>query len=450
MDCGGCGKPVQSDWSVCPFCSCEISNQPEIVISDNVFMGDIKVNDLDDITKAVGQNSMCKNCNSMGSVIIACSVCKELSHCDICKSDLPDSRVSQRLCLRCYDEKTARIKLQNEWSDKIDEKLDFTVLKIEELNENIKVELTNTNKLLTEYRSVSNEIEHLNSIKIKLEKKLPELEKRLSKRKEMLEDSRYKLKLHSKNGMIIKDQIRKNNDLIKSKKVPDIVIYVLYFILALITFVLTDNFVNTSQKFWTVYLLVTICILPFFSFFLKELIEDIRITKAKEKYEIYMHATGYKYLSKLRNLNSLVREHERTSNELKIEIKENKKLLSVILNNGEEEFLVSNLNSLSVYLGGIDVIKPIKILEIQKNQLMEDFHQKLKIFRTKENEINNFITEMNAEISPMISEYETLADNEFLGEDFIDYINQTIRIKSLEELRHTLDAVKNIVEDSNI
>lgn len=103
MDCGGCGKPVQTDWSMCPFCSNKLPNhQNQISLQDNVIMGDFVVNDVDKISAMIKNTSTCNNCSSVGAIIVACSNCKLPVWCKICESDMPHHLVTKRQCESCY------------------------------------------------------------------------------------------------------------------------------------------------------------------------------------------------------------------------------------------------------------------------------------------------------------------------------------------------------------
>ena len=101
--CRECGKEVQDDWKTCPHCSCSLTESSQsISIQDSAVGGDVVINDSKAISSAVQSASKCVSCGSKGVTQIACSKCKEMSHCNVCESELDVERKNERLCDICY------------------------------------------------------------------------------------------------------------------------------------------------------------------------------------------------------------------------------------------------------------------------------------------------------------------------------------------------------------
>lgn len=451
MDCGGCGKPVQSDWSTCPFCSCEISKVPEkIVFSDNVVMGDFKVNDLDDITKAVGQNSICKNCNSMGSVIIACSVCKELSHCDICKSDLPDLRVRRRLCLPCHDKELVRILSES----KLNKKISSKKIKLNGVFDKIKDELKKSKKLIIEYESVSEEITKLKRLESRLGERIPELYQELSTKETQLKESKPTLDRFSRDEVDVENTIAKYKqkfDPLRRDKIAGGWAFFISFLAAILLFLYVDAhldeyydnlqficpdesatigfddlldgekncdngwdeeeggwFTNSEVEeaeqealdyawgwwigFGCVFLLI---VLPL-SIVIGDALADQDMSAATKKYNQYMITTGDVYLRELSHFKGLVARQTSACDKIRDEISDCEKIIQIISYDDEGEFRVSdfNIRSRTFNFGKIDVIQSIQNCTRNKNNIRNEFHQIIKSFRTLEHEYNDIFAEI--------------------------------------------------------
>ena len=109
--CRECGKEVQADWVSCPYCSQTIGPPVSLMnVQDSVVSGDVN------ITQNVGNtNTNCTNCNSSGSVQVACSSCKEMAYCEVCSESVAQVRqelictnwtmdeLTNRLCDTCFN-----------------------------------------------------------------------------------------------------------------------------------------------------------------------------------------------------------------------------------------------------------------------------------------------------------------------------------------------------------
>ena len=84
--CRECGKVVEEDWVTCPFCTHSIgppaSNSSSPNIQDSVIMGDVNA----------GNELICPHCSSIGSVLIACVNCREISYCSTCEPEIIEKR----------------------------------------------------------------------------------------------------------------------------------------------------------------------------------------------------------------------------------------------------------------------------------------------------------------------------------------------------------------------
>ena len=94
--CRECGKEVKDDWITCPYCSHNIGPLPVegiIAINDSVVMGGITtINDSDSISSAVQSASKCTSCGSIGTMQLACIICKKIAFCSICKDETYSKR----------------------------------------------------------------------------------------------------------------------------------------------------------------------------------------------------------------------------------------------------------------------------------------------------------------------------------------------------------------------
>jgi hypothetical protein len=84
--CRECGNVVEEDWVTCPFCTHSIgppaSNSSSPNIQDSVIMGDVNA----------GNELICPHCSSIGSVLIACVNCREISYCSTCEPEIKEQR----------------------------------------------------------------------------------------------------------------------------------------------------------------------------------------------------------------------------------------------------------------------------------------------------------------------------------------------------------------------
>ena len=91
--CRECGKVVEEDWVTCPFCIHSIgppaSNSSSPNIQDSVIMGDVNA----------GNELICPHCSSIGSVLIACVNCREISYCSTCEPEIKTKRHLERFDL---------------------------------------------------------------------------------------------------------------------------------------------------------------------------------------------------------------------------------------------------------------------------------------------------------------------------------------------------------------
>jgi len=109
--CRKCGKEVQPSWKFCPNCNTAHpqSNSNSLVqtanvnLKDSVHVGDVNIiqNDTKEISAAITNASKCISCESVSSTQITCSMCKRMSHCNICITEISDLRKSKRLCVEC-------------------------------------------------------------------------------------------------------------------------------------------------------------------------------------------------------------------------------------------------------------------------------------------------------------------------------------------------------------
>ena len=96
--CRECGKEVQDDWVTCPHCSCSlIISSQNVSLQDTVVMGNINSTTVND------SKTKCASCGSVGVTQIACSVCKKMSHCNICETEVHEERRTERICKSCHN-----------------------------------------------------------------------------------------------------------------------------------------------------------------------------------------------------------------------------------------------------------------------------------------------------------------------------------------------------------
>jgi hypothetical protein len=115
--CRECGKDVQDDWATCPHCSCSLNiSSQNVSLQDTVVMGNINSTTVND------SKTKCAFCGSVGVTQIACSVCKKMSHCNICETEVHEERRTERICGLCHQEiivkRTAQAKEQEEKKNK--------------------------------------------------------------------------------------------------------------------------------------------------------------------------------------------------------------------------------------------------------------------------------------------------------------------------------------------
>jgi hypothetical protein len=120
--CRECGKDVQDDWATCPHCSCSLNiSSQNVSLQDTVVMGNINSTTVND------SKTKCAFCGSVGVTQIACSVCKKMSHCNICETEVHEERRTERICGLCHQEiivkRTAQAKEQEEKKNKENYKL---------------------------------------------------------------------------------------------------------------------------------------------------------------------------------------------------------------------------------------------------------------------------------------------------------------------------------------
>jgi hypothetical protein len=103
--CRECGKEVQDDWKLCPYCESRIgppseqnssSQSADILLQDSVMTGDVTttINDPKSISTAVQEASKCPHCASSGVTIISCSGCDSMAYCSICQEEVFEERRS--------------------------------------------------------------------------------------------------------------------------------------------------------------------------------------------------------------------------------------------------------------------------------------------------------------------------------------------------------------------
>ena len=71
------------------------------VVQSTSIQSNVTVNDANSITEAIKSASECVACGSICDTHITCSVCKIMSHCNICINDISNIRKQMRLCPRC-------------------------------------------------------------------------------------------------------------------------------------------------------------------------------------------------------------------------------------------------------------------------------------------------------------------------------------------------------------
>jgi hypothetical protein len=129
--CRECGKEVQDDWKLCPYCESSVdppseqnssSQSTNMLLQDSVIAGDVTttINDPSSISTAVQEASKCPHCDSSGVTIISCSGCDSMAYCSICREEVFEERRSkigrnsveyfeeeitkERYCDKCYDQ----------------------------------------------------------------------------------------------------------------------------------------------------------------------------------------------------------------------------------------------------------------------------------------------------------------------------------------------------------
>jgi hypothetical protein len=100
--CQVCKAEIQATWLRCPYCAQDDDNL-NVKISDSVVVGDVNLN----------QTLSCKSCKAIGSTLLYCESCKEVSFCKECKGEIELSyRTNENLmilrksnCPKCLDRK---------------------------------------------------------------------------------------------------------------------------------------------------------------------------------------------------------------------------------------------------------------------------------------------------------------------------------------------------------
>ena len=101
--CRDCGKEIQDDWRLCPYCESRIgppsdqessSQSTNMLLQDSVIGGDVTttINDPDSISTAVQEATRCPHCDSSGVTIISCSGCDSMAYCSICQEEVFEER----------------------------------------------------------------------------------------------------------------------------------------------------------------------------------------------------------------------------------------------------------------------------------------------------------------------------------------------------------------------
>jgi len=101
--CRECGKEIQDDWRICPYCESRIgppsdqessSQSTNMLLQDSVIAGDVTttINDPDSISTAVQEATRCPHCDSSGVTIISCSGCDSMAYCSICQEEVFEER----------------------------------------------------------------------------------------------------------------------------------------------------------------------------------------------------------------------------------------------------------------------------------------------------------------------------------------------------------------------